>query len=205
MEKMEGKKNLNDETASYMSARASYMSKIKRAAKLLFYQRHRKPGVKGWELKKALGKDYLKIIRLLNEQLENIDLQIKTVYEGIEHADNPTEDQLERARFYITLKDPLHISDMTMSGWRVDDVACLVVAIAFIISKQGKASRKEVEKILEEKFPKWRVGPKINRFIKQGYLGLSNNDVLYLDWRSRAEVEQRELVKLILGKETKTE
>lgn len=198
MEKMEGEKNLNDETASYMS-------KIKRAAKLLFYQRHRKPGLKGWELKKALGKDYLKIIGLLNEQLENIDLQIKTVYEGVEHTRNPTDDQLERARFYITLKSPLYTSDMTMSGWRVDDVASLVVAIAFIISKQGKASRKEVEKILEEKFPKWRVSPKINRFIKQGYLGLSKNDVLYLDWRSRAEVEQRELVKLILGKETKTE
>jgi hypothetical protein len=137
--------------------------------------------------------------------LENIDLQIKTVYEGVEHTRNPTDDQLERARFYITLKSPLYTSDMTMSGWRVDDVASLVVAIAFIISKQGKASRKEVEKILEEKFPKWRVSPKINRFIKQGYLGLSKNDVLYLDWRSRAEVEQRELVKLILGKETKTE
>ena len=197
MEKYEGKKDLSDETVSYMR-------KLKRASKILFYQKHRQPGVKGWELKKALGKDYVKIIRLLNEQLENLDLQVKIVYEGVEQPDKPAEEQLERARFYITLKEPIHTSDMIMSGWRIDDVSALVVAIAYIVSKQGKASRKEVEQILKEKFPKWRIDYNLNRFIGRGYLSQDENDILYLDWRARAEIDQKELVKLILGEETKS-
>jgi len=90
-----------------------------------------------------------------------------------------------------------------MSGWRVDDVSALVVAIAYIISKQGKSPRKEVEQILKEKFPKWRVEYNLNRFIGRGYLSQDENDILYLDWRARAEIDQKELVKLILGEETK--
>ena len=177
---------------------------MKRAAKMLFYPRHRQPGVKGWELKKALGKDYIKVLRLLNEQIENLDLQVKIIYEGIEQPNEPTEEQLERARFYITLKEPLHTSEMIMSSWRVDDISALVVAVAYIISKQGKVPRKEVEQLLREKFPKWKVEHNINRFIGRGYLSQDKNGILYLDWRSRAEIDQKELVKLILGQETKT-
>ncbi|MFH0897274.1 MAG: hypothetical protein V1850_04420 [Candidatus Bathyarchaeota archaeon] len=187
---------MSDETASYIR-------KIKRAAKILFYQRHRQPGVKGWELKKALGRDYVKIIALLDNQLDSTGLQVKTVYESADQPSKPTEEQLERARFYITLKEPIHTSDMIMSSWRVDDVSALVVAVAYIISKQGKAPRKEVEQILREKLPNWKVVRNINRFIDRGYLNQDKNDVLYLDWRARAEIDQRELVKLILGKETK--
>lgn len=197
MEEYEGKgKNLSEETASYVR-------RLKRASKILFYQRHRQPGVKGWELKRTLGRDYMKIIQLLNEQLANLDLQVKIVHDGSEQVDKPTEEQLERARFYITLKEPIPMSDMSMSGWRVDDVSALVVAIAYIISKQGKSPRKEVEQILKEKFPKWKVEYNLNRFIGRGYLSQDENDILYLDWRARAEIDQKELVKLILGEETK--
>jgi len=189
-------KKLSDETASYMR-------KIKRAAKILFYQRHRQPGVKGWELKKALGRDFIKVINLLDDQLDNIGLQVKTVYEDIGQPTKPTDEQLERARYYITLKEPVHTSDMIMSSWRVDDISALIVTVAYIISKQGKAPRKEVEQILREKFPKWKIVHNINRFITRGYLSQDKNDVLYLDWRTRAEIDQKELVKLILGKETK--
>lgn len=176
---------------------------MKRASKILLYQRHRQPGVKGWELKRTLGRDYMKIIQLLDEQLSNLDLQVKIVHEGEEQTDKPTEDQLERARFYITLKEPIAMSDLSASGWRVDDVAALVVAIVYIISKQGKASRREVEQILKEKFPVWRVELNLNRFIARGYINRDENDMLYLDWRTRAEIDQKELVRLILGEETK--
>ncbi len=177
---------------------AAYVRKMKRAAKLLFYKRHQQPGVKGWELKRALGADYAKIIDILNQRLEGLDLRVKTVYETPEQPQNPTDEQLDKARFYITLKEPLQASDLTMTGWRIDDVAVLVVAVAYIISKQGKAQRKEVEQILAEKLPKWRLEHSLNRFIRMGYLGQDDAGVLYLDWRARAEIDQKALLKLIL-------
>ena len=60
---------------------AAVMRRVKKAAKILFYKRHRQPGVKGWELRKTLGKNYLNIIELLNRQLENLDFKVKIVYE----------------------------------------------------------------------------------------------------------------------------
>ncbi|MFH0897266.1 MAG: hypothetical protein V1850_04380 [Candidatus Bathyarchaeota archaeon] len=178
---------------------AEYMKKAKRATKILFYKRHRQPGVKGWELKRALGSDYIKIVDIVNRQLENLDLQVNVVYESPEAPKNPTEEQLEKARFYITLREPLQSSDMTMSGWRIDDIAVLVVAVSFIISKQGKSTRKEVEQILREKFPKRRIDFSLNRFIRMGYLSQDEANVLYLDWRARAEIDQKTLLKLIIG------
>ena len=47
----------------------------------------------------------------------------------------------------------------------------------------------------------------IDRYIQQGYLGEDEKGVLYMDWRSRAEVDQKQLVDLIVsfGKKTDTE
>ena len=89
-----------------------------------------------------------------------------------------------------------------LSGWRVDDVAALTVAIAYIISRQGKAPRNEVEEILREKFPKWRVDYNLNRFQRRGYLSQDDSGILYLNWRARAEVDQQTLLKLILAAKT---
>jgi hypothetical protein len=172
---------------------------MKRAAKILFYKRHRQPGVKGWELKRALGKDFLKIIDLLNQQLDNLDLQVKIIHETSETRENPTEEELEKARFYITIKTPLSVSDMTMAGWRVDNIAVLIVAIAYITSKQGKTPRNEIEQFLNEKFPKWRIDHSLNRFIRMGYISQDDSGILYLDWRARAEIDQKNLLKLILS------
>lgn len=179
--------------------KATYLNKVKRAAKILFYKRHRQPGVKGWELKRALGKDFVKILDLLNQQLDALDLQVRTIYETTESNQNPTEEQLEKARYYITLKTSLSVSDMTMAGWRVDNIAVLIVAIAYITSKQGKASRNEVEQILKEKFPQWRIDSSLNRFIRMGYISQDDTGILYLDWRARAEIDQKNLLKLILS------
>lgn len=184
-----------------MSEKDTYVRKMKRAAKILFYKRHRQPGVKGWELKRALGRDYLRVVDLLNQPLENLDLQVKIVYETPGELADPTDEQLEKARFYVTLKTPLLVSDMTMAGWRVDNIAVLVVAVAYIVSKQGKAHRKDVEQTLREKFRKWRIDHILNRFIRMGYLSQDEGGTLYLDWRSRAEIDQKTLLKLILGEE----
>jgi len=178
---------------------ASTTRKVKRAAQMLLFQRHRIPGVKGWELKRALGREYLSVIELLNTELEKLGLQVKTVYEELETPKTPSEEQLDKARFFVTLKIPLTAVEATMSGWRVDDVAALAVTVAYIISKQGKAPRKEIVQILKEKFPQWKIEFNLDRYVRRGYLSQDENEMLYLDWRARAEIDPKALLNLILG------
>jgi hypothetical protein len=182
-----------------MKRKAYYSRKIKRAAQLLFYKRHMKPGVKGWELKNALGSDYPKILKVLDNHLEKLDLQVKTVFEGEEPTEKPTLEELNRARFFVTLRGGLPSKDAKMMGWRIDDIAGLAVAISYIISKRGKAPREDVGDMLRTKLPGWRVDMNMNRYIRAGYLAEDENNMLYLDWRTRAEVDQKELVDLLLG------
>jgi len=181
--------------------KALYLRKIKRATHLLFYRRHRKPGVKGWELRKRLGSDYPKVLTLLDSYLEKLDLQVKTVFEEEKPAEKPTLEQLDRARFYVTLRGGLTPKETKLSGWRIDDIAGLAIAISSIISKRGKAPRDEVEDLLRSKLPGWRVDLNIERYIRAGYLAEDENRQLYLDWRTRAEVDEKALVDLVLGAE----
>jgi hypothetical protein len=183
-----------------MTRKAYYARKIKRAAQLLFYKRHRKPGVKGWELKNKLGSDYPKILKVLDGHLEKLDLQVKTVFEGEKPAEKPTLEELNRARFFITLRGGFPSNDAKMMGWRIDDIAGLATAISYLISKKGKAPREEVEDLLRTKLPGWRVDMNMSRYIRSGYLAEDENGMLYLDWRTRAEVDQKALVELLLLK-----
>lgn len=180
--------------------KAYYASKMKRAVHMLFYRRHKKPGVKGWELRKALGADYPKVLNILDDYLKALDLQVKTVFEEEKPIEKPNPEQLDRARFYITLRGELTPKEAKMIGWRIDDLAGLAITIAYIISKKGKAPRKEVEELLREKLPEWKVGLNIDRYIRYGYLTQDENEQLYLDWRTRAEVDQKALIDLLLSK-----
>jgi hypothetical protein len=185
-----------------MKRKAYYAIKIKRAAQLLFYKRHMKPGVKGWELKNALGSDYPKILKVLDNHLEKLDLQVKTVFEGEEPKEKPTLEELNKARFFVTLRGGLPSKDAKMMGWRIDDIAGLATSITYIISKKGKAPREEVNALLRSKLPGWRVDMNLNRYIKAGYLAEDEHNMLYLDWRTRAEVDQKALVDLLLATES---
>lgn len=185
-----------------MTRKAYYARKIKRAAQLLLYKRHRKPGVKGWELKNKLGSDYPKILKVLDDHLEKLDLQVKTVFEGEAPSGEPTLEELNKARFFVTLRGGFPSDDAKMMGWRIDDIAGLATAISYIISKKGKAPRDEVEDLLRTKLPGWRVDINMNRYIRSGYLVEDENNQLYLDWRTRAEVDQKALVDLLLGTES---
>ena len=184
-----------------LKRKALYLRKLKRATHLLFYRRHRKPGVKGWELRKRLGSDYPKVLGLLDSYLEKLDLQVKTVFEAETPTEKPTLEQLDRARFFITLRGGLTPKETKMSGWRIDDIAGLAITISYIISKKGKAPRDEVEKLLRDKLPGWRVDLNIDRYIRAGYLAQDENKQLYLDWRTRAEVDEKALVNLLLATE----
>jgi hypothetical protein len=182
-----------------------YASKMKRATHMLFYRRHQKPGVKGWELHKALGADYPKVLDVLDDYLKSLDLQVKTVFEEEKTlAGKPSLEELDKARFYVTLRGDLTPKESKMIGWRIDDLAGLAVAIAYIISKKGQAPRKEVEKLLNEKLSGWKVGLNIDRYIRYGYLQQDEKDQLYLDWRTRAEVDEKALIDLLLRSEVQT-
>jgi hypothetical protein len=182
-----------------------YASKMKRATHMLFYRRHQKPGVKGWELHRALGADYPKVLEVLDDYLKSLDLQVKTVFEEEKTpAGKPTLEELNRARFYVTLRGELTPKESKMIGWRIDDLAGLAVAISYIISKKGQAPRKDVEELLSEKLPGWKVGFNIDRYIRYGYLQEDENDQLYLDWRTHAEVDEKALIDLLLRSEAQT-
>ncbi|HVP93344.1 MAG TPA: hypothetical protein VMS94_06365 [Acidobacteriota bacterium] len=180
--------------------KAYYASKIKRAIHMLFYQRHKKPGVKGWELRKVLGSDYPKVLKILDDYLKALDLQVKTVFEEEKSVEKPTLEELDKARFYVTLRGELTPKEAKMVGWRIDDLAGLAITIAYIISKKGKVLRKEVEELLREKLPGWRVDINIDRYIRYGYLTQDESEQLYLDWRTRAEVDEKELIDMLLSK-----
>jgi len=181
-----------------------YASKMKRATHMLFFRRHQKPGVKGWELQRALGADYPKVLEVLDDYLKSLDLQVKTVFEEEKTpVGKPTLEELNRARFYVTLRGELTPKESKMIGWRIDDLAGLAVAISYIISKKGQAPRKEVEELLSEKLPGWKVGINIDRYIRYGYLQDDENDQLYLDWRTRAEVDEKALINLLLNAESR--
>ena len=177
-----------------------YSGKVKKTTQMLFYKRHQKPGVKGWELHKAIGADYPKVLDIVADYLEPLDLQVKTVFEEEKAPEKPTIEELDKARFFVTLRSGSVTKDKLM-GWRIDDLAGLAITISYIISNRGQAPRKDVEKMLGEKMPGWKVGLNVDRYIRYGYLLADEKGMLYLDWRTRAEVDQKALIDMLLNAE----
>jgi hypothetical protein len=172
---------------------------------MLFFRRHQHPGVKGWELHKALGADFPKVIEVLDDFLKSLDLQVKIVLDNEEEkspaAQKPTLEDLDKARFYVTLRGELEPKEAKMIGWRIDDLAGLAITISYIISKKGQAPRRDVEELLSEKIAGWKVGLNLDRYIRYGYLQQDDNEQLYLDWRTRAELDQKTLITMMLRPE----
>ena len=185
--------------------KGAYAAKVKRATHMLFFRRHQKPGVRGWELRKALGSDYSKVLDVLDDFMKPLDLQVKTVFEEEKVPEKPTPDELDKARFYVTLRGDLQPKEAKMIGWRIDDLAGLAITISYIISKKGQAARRDVEELLGEKLSGWKVGLNIDRYVRYGYLQQDDNEQLYLDWRTRAEVDQKALIDLLLRSDEEKE
>jgi len=176
----------------------AYARKVKDAVQLLFFTHHMLPGVRGWELRKELGSDWRNILDVLDKQIKPLDLQVTQAFDEPDIVE-PTSTQLQDARYYITLRGTVDQKAAKTIGWRIDDIAGLAVSVAYLISKQGKAPRVDVERVLEEKLPGWRVKLNVDRYIHQGYLGVDEQGVMYLDWRSRAEIDNKKLVDLVVG------
>ncbi len=183
--------------------KGAYAGKIKKATQMLFYKHHQRPGVKGWELHKAIGSDYPKVLDVLGDYLKPLDLEVKTVFEEEKTPDKPTIEELDKARFFVALSS-VETKDRLM-GWRVDDLAGLAITISYIVSQKGQASRKDVEKMLSEKIPNWTVNLNLERYIRYGYLMQDEKNQLFLDWRTRAEVDQKKLIDMLLSVEAKAE
>ncbi|RLI09568.1 hypothetical protein DRO32_00350 [Candidatus Bathyarchaeota archaeon] len=182
--------------------RAAYARKVKKAVHLLFFRRHYKPGARGYELKKVLGPDYLRVLKVLDQLLRPLDLQVRQVFEEVpapgasgEGAEARSPDE---ARYYVVLRGTLAPTELKYCGWRIDDIAALALSIALLLARGGRAPRSEVEEILSKKLPGWRVRMGIDRFIRSGYLGEDEAGVLYLDWRTMAEVDLRAFLDLLL-------
>lgn len=169
--------------------------KVRKAFQVLVLQRGRNPGVKGWELKRHLGREYRQIVGVLSEDISPLGLEVFEV-KGADGTD-------DTSRFLLRFKEPPSISEAETSGIRIDDLAVLAATIAFINSKQGRAARREVEQFLREKFPKWRVEYSLDRYVKRGYLEQDDTALLHIGWRTRAEVDEKTLMTMLLSRGTR--
>jgi hypothetical protein len=176
--------------------RASLDRKTRRAFQVLILQRGRNPGVKGWEMRRYLGKDYKRILEVLSDDLKPLGLEVHRV-PGPEGTDDST-------RFLLRFRDAPTLSEAETAGFRIDDLAVLAASIALVNSKQGRISRKELQSFLKGKFPRWRIDYSVERYIKRGYLDVDDKELIRIGWRTRAEVDERSLMTLILAQGTQS-
>ena len=169
--------------------------KVRRAAHMLLLRSHAKPGVKGWELKRALGRDYRVALRLLDEELADIGFRIVAKTPDGRDA---SEEEYGEATFYVTFREPPDWPEIRGSGWRIDELAALAACVALISAKGGRASREELEDLLKSKLPEWKVPGILTRLIRAGYLSETDEGV-EVGWRTRVEIDVEHLLRLLLG------
>ncbi|MCD6409022.1 MAG: hypothetical protein J7L98_01600 [Candidatus Verstraetearchaeota archaeon] len=183
-----------------MSSEEALAQKVKRAVGLLLFQRHRIPGVKGWELRKAIGRDYLRVLEALKRRLADLGLELRAVTEdGRVVKDFKELADPERTRFFAVASRPLTATEATLTGWRLDSLAVLAATVVHLALNQGKAPRREVEELLREKFPEWKIDLELRRFTARGYIEEDEEGYLHIGWRTLAEVNLPELLQQIAG------
>lgn len=176
--------------AETAETKSFYSDKLKRAVHLLFFRRGKMPGAKEWELKEKVGKNYEQVLDQLNTLLSDLDLEIKKVTEpsSAQVTENEGALHMEEARYYVTLKGSLGLKEAKMIGWRIDNLAALSGAIAYLVAKQGKAPRDDVEKVIAQKYGRWKAATLVDIFLRTGYLEEDDAGVTSLGWRTKSEV-----------------
>jgi len=178
-----------------------YSDKVKRAIHLLLFKRGKMPGAKQWELRAALGKNYREVIKQVDTLLADLDLEIKRIEPDRSQARHLIEasavEPEDDARYLITLRGTLTPKEARLSGWRIDNFAALAMAITFVVAKQGKAPREEVEKLLFEKVGRWKTLTLLDAFVRNGYLKEDETGSLTLGWRTTSEVSLKDLMTLL--------
>ncbi len=149
--------------------------KKKKAAQLLLFKKK----LSSEELKRKIGKNYEKILEILQEEFKGFGLKIKS----IEHEGN---------KLYFISLDDAKIDKA--NGLRIDDLSILAYILSILFIKE-KCKIKEIEEILKEKFPIWKIRMAIKKFEKMGYLEI--NDFLKIGWRAKAEIDEKKFLELI--------
>jgi hypothetical protein len=177
-------------------AKSFYSDKLKRAVHLLLFRRGKLPGAREWEFKEKVGKNYEQVLTQLNGLLSELDLEIKKVTEPRSEEISTEEDhpRLEEARYFVALKGTLGVKEAKMIGWRIDNLAALSASVAYLVSKQGKAAREDVEKLLALKFGRWKAITLVDIFLRTGYLEEDDAGTMSLGWRTSSEVDMRALM-----------
>ena len=154
------------------------------------------PGAKEWELKEKVGKNYKQVLEQLNQMLGELDLEVKKITEPTtgDVAGEGKVLETEEARYYVSLKGTLGLKEAKLIGWRIDNLAALGGAIAYLVAKQGKAPREDVEKVLAHKFGRWKATTLVDIFLRTGYLEEDDAGVMALGWRTKSEVDLRALM-----------
>jgi hypothetical protein len=192
------KQNNESILAPHAKSEPSYPSeRLKRAAHMLFFKRGRIPGAKAWELKAGLGKSYQKVLDQLDEDLKELDLQVKKVEAGGIGEYSPEDDEADKFRYFVRLRGTLTPKEARMSGWRIDNLAALAAALSLVVSKQGKVERKELETMIQEKAGRWRTLTLTDTFLRTGYLEEDESGMISLGWRTKAEVDLPSLMMLV--------
>jgi hypothetical protein len=181
-----------------LSRETSYPDKLKRAVHLLFFKRGRKPGAREWELKSTIGKRHQEVLKNLNEILDEMDLEIHE-FEEEEKESKIGKPSPESRRYLVRLKGTLQPKEAKLLGWRIDNLAALAIALSIVISKQGKVERAEIEHIVGEKLGKWRSMTLVDSIIRNGYLTEDKEGMISLGWRTKAEVDLKALMTLMVS------
>ena len=172
-----------------------YADKLKRAVHLLLFHHGKMPGAREWELKEKVGKNYQQVLAQLNQLLSELDLEVKKVTEPQTTEVAPEAGSaVDEARYYVALKGTLGVKEARMIGWRIDNLAALSASVAYLVSKQGKAPREDLEKVLSVKFGRWKAATLVDIFLRTGYLDEDDAGVTSLGWRTRSEVDLRALM-----------
>ncbi|MGA3405269.1 MAG: hypothetical protein ABSD49_06035 [Candidatus Bathyarchaeia archaeon] len=173
---------------------AFYSDKLKRAMHLLLFRRGKIPGAKEWELKEKVGKNFEQVLEQLNQLLSELDLEIKKVRERAPAYATQDRTATDETRYCITLKGTLGLKEAKMIGWRIDNLAALAATVAYLLSKQGKAPREDLEKLLSNKFGRWKSITLVDIFLRTGYLEEDDAGVTSLGWRTQSEIDLKALM-----------
>jgi hypothetical protein len=158
----------------------------------LLYQRHFQPGLKGWELKRLLGRGYADVLRLTDEMAADLGLKLVAV------PDVEDEKDPDKARYVLVMKAPL--KDKELGGWlRMEESASLAILLSQLYVRAGSAPRRLLEDMIKEKLPAWRVAQIMNKLVRLGYIE-EDGDFVRIGWRSKVEIDRDELLTSILSK-----
>jgi hypothetical protein len=183
-------------TATDARPKTFYSDKLKRAVHLLLFRRGKLPGAREWEFNEKIGKNYEQVLAQLNELLSDLDLEVKKVAEPRtqEISSETGHAAREEARYFVALKGTLGVKEAKMIGWRIDNLAALSASVAYLVSKQGKVTREDLEKLLAQKFGRWKAITLVDIFLRAGYLEEDDAGTMGLGWRTRAEIDLRTLM-----------